>query len=640
MRPELNERDHAEQDVLTLLTHAFTLHMEGDPVGARLAAQMAAPAVPVSGPAQAALGRRLLSIDDPMGAEMALRTARDLGTVDADTLTQLARSLQEQGRFQEAAGTLRQVLQLDPANADACLNLGIIETARHNPTAGLAYLRRAVRFQPDHAGMRLLLGNAAHRAGALEEAESARRAACALDPANPAALTALAESLLDRAQVRRAQHLLVRASRLDPADPRLLSQCLHLRHLLPGQTPPLLKRVHQGWQKRFGTPMPERPRPRARQGGPLRVGILSQDLGQTHLGPLLRPLFRRCDPARLHLTAISDRPHDDALTAELRAHADAWLDVAGQGDAAVAHRLQSAQLDVLIDLTGHAPGNRLPMLARYRPAPLQVTWAGYPGTTGLRAIDLLIADGVLVPDAEDPHHVERVVRLASGAVTYEPSDDAATALPPRRAKADTVTLMSFARPEQVGDPCLDLWAPVLRALPSARLVLMGPRWGHPSVTTAVAEGFRKRGIDPRRLIMSEATHGDLTTHLLGRADVVLDSTPESVSLGTLQALAMGVPVVTLPGKSVAGRHAAAHLTHAKLPQGIARSPDDYVDRVERALRTPRFPVRMDCDAWVREFTLALETAFDEIVADSLPDDDANEGAAAADDFDYDDDALL
>jgi predicted O-linked N-acetylglucosamine transferase (SPINDLY family) len=233
----------------------------------------------------------------------------------------------------------------------------------------------------------------------------------------------------------------------------------------------------------------------------------------------------------------------------------------------------------------------------------------------------MITDGVLVPDAEDPHHVERVVRLASGAVTYEPPDGFPATPPPRRAKGDAVTLMSFAQPEQVGDPCLDLWAPVLRALPSARLVLMGPRWGQASVTTAVADGFRKRGIDPRRIIMSEATRGDLTTHLLSRADVVLDSTPESVSLGTLQALAMGVPVVTLPGRSVAGRHAAAHLTHADLPQGIATSPDDYVDRVERALRTPRFPVRLDCDAWVRDFTMALDTAFDEIAADSLADAD-------------------
>lgn len=616
----MTERDRADQDVITLLTHAFSLFMAGDPVGARHEAQMAALAVPASGPAQAALGDRLLSIDDAMGAEQALRTACDLGAGDADTLGRLARSLQAQGRLDEAADCFRQVLQLDPARAEACLNLGLMRLTRGAARGAVTLLRRAAHLVPTQASIRLLLAEAHQRAGgpdAAAAAETQRRAACALDPAWPAAAVALAESLVARGQVRAAQRALVRASRLDPGDPRLLSRCLHLRHLLPGQTQAALKRVHGGWQRRFGTPLPPRPPLQHRPGTPLRVGLVSPDLGAMPVGWLVRPLFRHRDPARLTLVALSDRPHDDAIARELQSLADHWEEVAGLGDEALAHRMRQLDLDILIDLSGHGPGNRLPVFARHRPAPIQVSWAGYPGDTGLRAIDLLVSDAVLTPP-DDGSSPDAVARLATGATCYDPPPDRPDPGPAPRARTGAVTFGAFAGPARVGDTCLDLWAPVLRAVRGSRLHLCAPGWTDARAASRLRAGLRARNVDPARVTLDPAagTPGLDRLQACRSLDVVLDTAPRSGHLVTLEALAMGVPVVTLPGASVGGRYAAAHLTHAGRPQGLAADADDVLARVDHVLTLPRTPALIDAAAWTAAMTTALEAAVFRLAADT------------------------
>lgn len=627
MKQTLSEQTRADQDVLALLTHAFTLYMEGDPVGARLAAQMAAPAVPVSGPAQAALGDRLLAIDDHQGAEDALRIACDMGACDAGTLIRLAQSQRAQGRLDDAADTLRRAIVDQPASVEAYLNLGICQSARQHHRASARSLRRAACLSPYNASIRLLLGNAEHGQGRLAEAEKARRAACQLDPGNAGANAALADSLVARGAVLASQKALVRASRLDPTDARLLSRCLHGRHLLPAQTPAVLRRLHRSWQTRFGTPLPPRPSVRPRAGRPLVVGFLLTGFGHTQVARALLPLLQHRDPTRLRTALFIDHAFEDSLTLRLCDEADACETVAGLNDRAVAQGIRTASVDILVDLCGHGPGNRLPVFARHRPAPMSASWVGYPGTTGLLAIDILLTDAAHVPEDEDSFHTEQVVRLDPGAICPQPPDAAPDPGPPPMKRAGFPTFGTFATPWELSDACLDLWQPVLSLMPTARLLLLSPHWTGPLVANRLHRSLRSRGIDPARIIVASDTAGvggrgdSSAISRLAQVDVVLDSAPASNWMGAVDAVTVGVPLVTLPGPTVASRHAASVLVQTGRPEGIAASADDMAACVQRALTQPRTPVRPDPAPWVEAFTTALEQAFDRIVAEAGPEED-------------------
>lgn len=631
MKRAQTDRDVADQDVLTLMTHAYTLYMDGDPVGARLEAARAAAAVPRSGLAQAELGRRLLSIDEHDGAEIALRLACDLGVRGADTLHALGRALLAQGRHADAMRALGQAVVLDPAAGPAWADLGGALRDGGRARAAVRALRRAVRLMPGQAAPRRALGDGLRDAGAWMAATAALRGACALDPGDARAWTTLGAVLLDRGCPLDAQRALVRASRLDPADPALLSHCLYGRLFLPGQTAAHVARAHRVWQSRFGSPVPPRPirRPAARPVPPadgaaaLSVGVLWAQPGDHGVSWALRSLLRHRDGARLRMVVLHDRPRapdpgsgPEPTRAEIEALADAWVDVAGLSNESVAKQLRDHDVDVLVDLGGHGAGNRLPLFARLRPAPVQATWPGNAGSTGLAAMDLLIGDAVRTPSSEDGHCAERVLRLPLGAVTYEPPADLVgpvggaggdSMAPPREAHG-VITLGTPAPPAHVGDGCLDLWASALRALPTARLLVAGPGWVDPEAAGRLRQGLRVRGVDPKRVRLDDAMSDGARRQVLPRLDVLLDSWPWSCDLPVLEALAAGVPVVTLPGPSPCGRSAASHLTFAGRTDGLAESPDDFVVRVQKALYAPRKPARWDATAWTESFTAALTDA--------------------------------
>ncbi len=625
------DRDVADQDVLTLMTHAYTLYMNGDPIGARLEAARAAAAVPRSGLAQAELGRRLMSIDEHDGAETAFRLACDLGVRDADTLHALGRALLAQGRPADAVRTLGQAVVLDPAAGAVWADLGRALRDGGRARAAVRAVRRAVRLMPGQAAPRRALGDGLRDAGAWLAAGAALKAACALDPGDARAWTTLGAVLLDRGYPLEAQRALVRASRLDPTDPALLSHCLYARIFLPGQTAAHLARVHRVWQSRFGSPVPPRParRPARRMGGSaaLGVGLLWAQPEDHAVSWALRSLLRHRDRARIRTVVLNDRLRDpDAGTgpgvepgptwAEIEALADAWLDVAGLSNESLAKQVRDRDVDVLVDLSGHGAGNRLPLFARLRPAPVQATWAGNAGPTGLAAMDLLIGDAVRTPPSEDGHCAERVLRLPLGAVTYEPPDDLMVpggvsggdpVAPPREARG-VITLGTMAPPAHVGDGCLDLWASALRALPTARLLVTGPGWADPEAAGRLRQGLRARGVDPKRVRLDGAASDGARRRTLPLLDVLLDSWPCSCDLPVLEALAVGVPVVTLPGPSPCGRSAASHLTYTGRADGLAESPDDFILRVQKALYAPRIPARWDAAAWTESFAVALTDA--------------------------------
>ena len=237
-------------------------------------------------------------------------------------------------------------------------------------------------------------------------------------------------------------------------------------------------------------------------------------------------------------------------------------------------RLRNLQLDVLVDLAGHATANRMPVLAR-RVAPLQLCWLDWFDTTGVAAIDAWVSDPWLTPEGSAQRYSERLVRLASGRFCYSPPDCAPS--PTRLGEGDPV-FASFNRLAKLNDGVLDAWTAILRAVPNARLALRARHLGEAQTRAHVAARFAARGIAPERLDLGGHLAYAELLEAYRSVDIALDPFPFSGCTTTCDALWMGVPVLTAPGRQPASRSAASILTTAGLDEWIAPDAAQYVSR--------------------------------------------------------------
>jgi predicted O-linked N-acetylglucosamine transferase (SPINDLY family) len=278
------------------------------------------------------------------------------------------------------------------------------------------------------------------------------------------------------------------------------------------------------------------------------------------------------DPAQCEIALFSDAREHDAYSERLRAKAAAWHDSASLDDAAFCTLVRHQNIDILIDLTGHTPGNRLLAFAR-RPAPLAMTWNGYPNTTGMRAIDYRITDSFCdPPGTTEALHAERLLRLPGPFMTWQAPKEG----PPRRTlgyKRATV-FGSFNACYKLSDTTLALWARILTTVPNARLLLAAIPPG--IAEQRVRRTFQQAGVDPARLDFHPRVAHDAFLQLHDKVDVALDTFPYHGTTTTCFSLWMGVPVVTLAGSMPVSRVGVSLLSHCGLASLVAHDSDEYV----------------------------------------------------------------
>jgi protein O-GlcNAc transferase len=310
-------------------------------------------------------------------------------------------------------------------------------------------------------------------------------------------------------------------------------------------------------------------------GQPLRLGFVSHDFGLHPIGFLALRALECLDRKQCGIVCYSDRIAEDAYTARFRAAADLWRPIYGVPDKQVAEQIREDRIDILVDLMGHT-ANRLLVFAR-RPAPLQVTWLGYVGTTGLSAMDCLLADRFHVPEGEERHYTEKVLRMSHGYACYGPPGDAPEVGPLPSMGQGSVTFGCFNNPMKYSPPLLDVWARILQRVPSSRLLIKFVGLDDPYVQARLTGEFVQRGVAAERVLLEgKSPHRELLT-AYNCVDLALDTQPYSGGLTTCEALWMGVPVITFPGRTFAGRHAVSHLTNAGYQQFIAHDAVGYIE---------------------------------------------------------------
>jgi predicted O-linked N-acetylglucosamine transferase (SPINDLY family) len=314
----------------------------------------------------------------------------------------------------------------------------------------------------------------------------------------------------------------------------------------------------------------------------LRIGFVSPDFRRHSVAYFASTIIASLDREAFEVHALSDVTHQDAMTAAIRADADRWHDIAGHDDDAVLKLIDREQLDVLVDLTGHTGGNRLAMFER-RAAPVQLTWLGYPGTTGLTSVDYRLVDAITDPPGSEAHGTEALFRLAPIFLCYSPPEEAPPVAAPGNLERGTVMFGSFNNVAKVSPTTVALWAAILHRVPAARLLLKSRWFADPEMCSLMARRFHSHGIPAERLDLRPHAQS-LTEHLAiyGSVDIGLDTFPYNGTTTTFEALWMGVPVFTWSGDRHAARVGASIMAASGEPDLVAEDPDDFVDRVTRA----------------------------------------------------------
>ncbi|MGD0390960.1 MAG: tetratricopeptide repeat protein, partial [Tepidisphaeraceae bacterium] len=488
----------------------------------------------------------------------------------------LGNALQSNGQFDEAVTSFRQAIRLQPDYAEAHNNLGIALKATGQLDGAVTSFRQAIRLKPDFAGAHNNLGNALKNTGQLDEAVTSFRQAIRLNPDYALAHNNLGSALSDMGQLDEAIASYRQAIRLrsdfDQAHSNLVNTLLYHS----GYDARMIHEEVRRWNQQHAEPLKRFIQPHRNDRDPerrLRIGYVSSDFFDHASAFFLLPLFRHHDRRQVELFCYSSRAGSDKVTQQMKDHVQHWRTVAGLTDAKVAAQVREDQIDVLVDLKLHTGGNRLLIFAQ-KPAPVQATWLGYPGTSGLDTMDYRLTDPYLDPPGlDDACYSERSIRLPDTFWCYDPlADEPAVNAPPCLEKG-FVTFGCLNNFCKINDAAMTLWAGVLKALSNSRLLLLAPEG---SSRQRVLVQMGREGIGTERVEFVGRQSRPEYRNTYHRIDIGLDTVPCNGHTTSLDSFWMGVPVVTLVGQTVFGRAGMSQLTNLGLPELIARTPDQYV----------------------------------------------------------------
>jgi protein O-GlcNAc transferase len=563
------------------------------------------------------MARQRFRTGDWQGAEQLCRELLRVDEQQADASHMLAVIAGQKGRHDEAIHHLQTVLRLQPNSAEAHNNMGNVlriissstepakldEAIAHYREAvrlradffaaynnlgnalsaqgklsdAEAYLQRALKLQPGNAEVQSNLGILLAKQRRLDEAAACYERALQLKPGNIDALVDLANIFVDCGRFDDGLAALRVALRLKPDAAGIHSNLVCLLRHHPHYDARAIQEECTRWYRQHGEPLKRFIQPHSNRreiDRRLRIGYISPDFREHACSSFTVPLLAKHDRQAFEVYCYSDVAWPDQVTDRLRSDADVWKPTVGLVDQQLADLIRSDQIDILIDLAMHTVRNRLLVFAR-KPAPVQLSWLAYPGTTGLATIDYRLTDPYLdPPELFDSFYSEQSVRLPETFWCYDPLiDQLVNALP--ATTAGIITFGCLNNINKVNDVCLQLWSRVLTAVPQSRLLLVAPCG---TAREWVLSILKAAGVAPERV---EFTRDRLPRleyfQLYHRIDVALDTQPCNGGTTTLDALWMGVPTVSLIGRTVAGRLGFSVLCNLGLKELAAETPEQFVE---------------------------------------------------------------
>lgn len=599
-------RDSEVADALAL--HQQGRLIEAEPIYRRIVA-----AEPDNADALSLLGTLCHQTGRQDEAVELLRRAIALRPGQASWHANLGVALKALERYSEGAEALKEALRLRPDYPEALSNLGLVQHQMGQFEQAVASFERAIGLKPEMAGFHLNLGGTWLHLGKYDEAEACFRRAVAASPRHPAAHSNLGAALLklgryaegeaemrealrlkpDSAEAMRGLGMALRdqgrmagsldayakANQLEPGNIRGRQQLLFVENYLGRGTPAEAlanARAFDGLLPRpSGVPFRNEPHPERR----LRVGFVSGDFRTHPVAQFFGHLVKHFDRSRVETVLYANQTISDQVTARFKQDADLWRPINLLKDDAAEALVREDAIDILVDLSGHTGDNRMPLFAR-RPAPVQATWLGYSGTTGLSAIDYIIADANVIPPGDEGNYSERPIRLPDAYLCYSPppfSGLAAEVAPPPAKANGYVTFGSYNKLDKMSDATVACWAKVLKAVPSSKLLLKSGGHSTEEGRRATEARFAAHGVGAGRLELK----GPNPSYLLhfqsySEVDIALDPFPYNGTTTTCDAFYMGVPLVTLVGDRFISRVGSSLNRTLRLDDLVADGVEEYV----------------------------------------------------------------
>jgi protein O-GlcNAc transferase len=495
---------------------------------------------------------------------------------NVDALHLLGHLLSLQGRPSEAIPLLERAVKLQPGSAEIHFNLGNAYETQGLLNEALASLENALRLRPGFGAALNNLANIAKKLGMTDRAEACYRELTRLEPATARHFSDLGNNLLEQGRLDEAIACYQAALDVDPGFVGAHSNLLFAMNCHPGYSPEQIANEHRRWGERHGRQLASALPPPVSDRTPhrrLRVGYVSPDFRNHPVFYLFEPVLRHHDPAQVDVYCYSDVARPDEYTRHLHGLCTNWRDVAGWPDDELARTIRRDRIDILVDLAGHTNDNRLLVFAR-KAAPIQITWIGYPNTTGLEAMDYRLTDSYADPPGATEHlHTERLLRLPQIYVAFRPAEESPLPGPLPAVANRYVTFGSFNALSRVTPQMLELWSGILQRLPDSRLVMVSVPEG--KTRTRLTELFAARGIATTRLDLFGRVPFSRFLSLLQQVDIALDSFPYHGTSTTCHTLWMGVPLITLAGRNHASRVGVSMLSNLGLGRLIARTPEEY-----------------------------------------------------------------
>ena len=489
----------------------------------------------------------------------------------AEAHLNLGNVLVHTGKSKQGIKHYKKALELQPGYAEAHYNLATLLDSKEDMANTIRYLERRLKERGDSVQNLGMLAAAHQAAGNLAKSEEFCRRILERQPDNMTALITMGSCLSNSGDVAAAVALYDKVVRLDTTQTGMASNLLFDHNYLAKPTREQVFAMHQDWARLHETPQkgklpkPERILDPKRK---LRIGYVSGDFVRHPVGFLLRDILRHHDGKQFEVHCFSMAIRPEEVLQELREAAHTWEDIFHLNDDELASLIDKANIDILIDLSGHTALNRLPVFAR-RPAPVQVEWIGYFHSTGMAQMDYFITDPFTTPPDNGQLFSEVPVYLPQTRFCYGPPEYAPEVQAAPFEKNGFITFGSFNRLPKLTDEVIAAWSQILLGAPHSRLVIKSGALTEELVKERLLSRFANQGIAKERVELREGSShiGMLTEY--GDIDIALDTFPFNGGMTTMEALWMGVPVVTIAGNTVVSRQTVSVLTNIGLADELA-----------------------------------------------------------------------
>lgn len=495
-------------------------------------------------------------------------------------LTELAAEMQQQNNRPKAIALYEVALQAQPLSLEILSTLGDTYYYHEQIDKAILCYLRIITISPEHAIFYHNLGLPLMGKHDFFKAERAFYHAFVLMPQHSTLNSSLAHCYLVMGDIENALKYYRQSLALDPGNHRANNSMLLALNFSNKLSPQEIFVEHLAWARRYADPLIDEIKvhlnPRS-PGKKLRIGYMSGDLWWHVAIHFLEPILLQTDRNRFEVFLYHTSPKEDHITARLKSYHYHWRDVASYTDEALCDKIRDDGIDILVEISGHTQNNRLLVMAR-KPAPVQISWIGYPNTTGLSVIDYKITDAYFDPPGgfADAINSEKLIRMPHSGWCYRPFQELESSPPlPPAIQKGYVTFGCLNRITKTTEETLALFAKILRAVPNSRLFMRDNPLGNEAYRKKFIKFFNDWGITEDRFEMTERLVYSQYYKSYYHVDVSLDAFPYNGGGTTCDSLWMGVPVISLEGKNFVSRMGVSFLSNVGIPELIAKTQDEY-----------------------------------------------------------------